>query len=154
VTAPGEEPTEEPTEEHRYEALAAASAGELETLADRILVGAASAQVEVAVLHGPEVRLGTLRFPVPGTAPATAVIGHLALTTCTVRIGGHRGDGCRSGRELPAAVAAAICDAEVARNGPLAGEVLALCAAQRRKEAQARRDLAAALELTRIGAGS
>nr|WTB30934.1 phosphonate C-P lyase system protein PhnG [Streptomyces sp. NBC_00830] len=141
-----------PTEEHRYEALATAPADELEALADRILAGADSARVEVAVLNGPEVRLGTLSLPVPGSA--TAVIGHLALTTCTVRIGGHRGDGCRSGRELPATVAAAICDAEVARNGPLAGEVLALCVAQRRREAQARQDLVAALELTRIGADS
>ena len=79
------------TAEGRYEMLAAAPAGELEVLADRILAEAHATGTPVTVLHGPEVGLGALRLPGPGTAGSDVVIGHVAFTTCEVRLGGHRG---------------------------------------------------------------
>lgn len=108
--------------ECRYEHLGRADRAALEALADRIL---AADDSEVVVLAGPEAVTAPIRLLVPD-ARATAVVGHVALTTCTVTLGGVRGDGCRTGRDLTGAVAAAVCDAEVERDGPAAGAVLDL----------------------------
>lgn len=136
------------TPEERYEALGHADAQALSSLADRIL---AAAQ-EVEVVAGPEAVTAPVRLPVPGTASTTAVIGHVALTTCTITVDSTRGDGCRRGRDLPGAVAAAVCDAEAARGGPLAAAVSDLAAAASRDRVEARRQRALAVELTRLGA--
>lgn len=117
------------TPEERFETLSAADCAQLEAIADAILAGAAS----VAVRRGPEVVTTAVRLRVP-SANATAVIGHVALTSCSVEIDGTQGDGCRPGRDLHGALAAAICDAEVERVGPLAwrvGVLLADTAAER-----------------------
>ncbi|WP_250448162.1 phosphonate C-P lyase system protein PhnG, partial [Actinotalea sp. C106] len=100
--------------ESRYEALATAEPAALEALADAILAGAPVPTVEVVA--GPETVTAPVRTPVPATGGATAVLGHVALTTCTVLLGGTRGDGIRSGRDLPGALAAAVCDAEAERH--------------------------------------
>lgn len=109
--------------EERYEALALAESVELERLADRILAG----ENDVRVVSGPESVTAPVRFPVPGTTQTTTVLGHVALTMCTVTLGEVRGDGVRSGRDLPGAVAAAVCDAEAARGGYYTEEVHRLC---------------------------
>jgi alpha-D-ribose 1-methylphosphonate 5-triphosphate synthase subunit PhnG len=103
---------EQPTAEERYEALSFADGDDLERVADRILADGASVQV----VAGPEVASAPVRLRIPGTS-STAVIGHVALTNCTVVLDGARGDGCRQGRDLPGAVAAAVCDAEAERRG-------------------------------------
>lgn len=102
------------TSEARLEALGRAPATELEHLADRILGG----DVAVVVIAGPEVLTAPLRLPVPGTA-GTFVVGRAVLTTCAVTLDGTRGDGVVQGRALRPALAAAVCDAEAERGGPL-----------------------------------
>ncbi|MGH8998638.1 MAG: phosphonate C-P lyase system protein PhnG [Acidimicrobiia bacterium] len=138
-----------PDTEARYEALAAAPAPELVTLADRILAPLEDTQVEV--LAGPEVGSGPVRLPVPGTASATVVVGHVALTTATVALCGIRGDGVRPGRDPGGAVAAAVCDAEAERDGPLAQAVEALAATSIRSARHTKRRLGAVVESTRVG---
>jgi alpha-D-ribose 1-methylphosphonate 5-triphosphate synthase subunit PhnG len=119
----------------RYEALSIAELGDIEMLADQILGTGTS----VNVLSGPEVVSAPIRYPVPGTQQTTTVLGHVALTMCAVELDGVRGDGIRTCRDLVGAVAAAVCDAEAERNGPLSNEVLDLCdAALLRQEAEAR----------------
>lgn len=131
----------------RWEDLAAADPRPLEQLADRILEATPDVRVEL----GPETVSAPVRLAVPGDVPTTAVVGHVALTRCTVRLAGTRGDGLRQGRDLPGALAAAVCDAEADRGGPLTNEVTALCAAARAgrlARAAARRTL---VEQTRLG---
>ena len=132
------------TPEERYELLGAADGVQLEAIADAVLAGGAP----VTVLTGPEVVTAPLRLPVPGAA-ATAVIGHVALTSCTVEVGGIRGDGCRPGRDLQGALAAAICDAEAERTGPLAGQVGVLLADTVADRDRRLNELAAVVEATR-----
>jgi alpha-D-ribose 1-methylphosphonate 5-triphosphate synthase subunit PhnG len=133
------------TPERRYEHLGRADGEALEALADRILAGD---DADVTVLAGPEAVTTPIRLPVPD-ARATAVIGHVALTTCTVALGGVRGDGCRTGRDLTGAVAAALCDAEVERGGPAAAAVLDLLHVTAGDHRQRRAADARVVELTR-----
>ncbi|KWX68423.1 phosphonate C-P lyase system protein PhnG [Mycobacterium sp. NAZ190054] len=126
--------------EARFEALGDADAHALERLADDIL----ATDVAVSVTTGPESVSAPVRVPVPGSGDATVVLGHVALTRCTVELAGVRGDGMRAGYDLRGAVAAAICDAECERRGPHAQQVDALCrdALQARAErGRARADL-------------
>ncbi|MGD9517641.1 phosphonate C-P lyase system protein PhnG, partial [Mycolicibacterium sp.] len=94
--------------ELRFEALCEADAAALERLADEILATA----VPVSVTSGPESVSAPVRVPVPGAGDTTVVLGHAALTRCTVELAGVRGDGVRAGYDPAGAVAAAICDAE------------------------------------------
>jgi alpha-D-ribose 1-methylphosphonate 5-triphosphate synthase subunit PhnG len=132
------------TPEERFELLGAADAARLETIADAVL----AAGVPVAVLSGPEVVTAPIRLRVPG-ADATAVIGHVALTSCTVEVDGVRGDGCRPGRDLQGALAAAICDAEAERTGPLAAQVGVLLVETDDDRVRRLAGLAAVVETTR-----
>ncbi|BBZ06671.1 hypothetical protein MDOR_08400 [Mycolicibacterium doricum] len=111
--------------ETRFEALCDADAETLERLADDILATA----VVVSVTTGPESVSAPVRVPVPDADNTTTVLGHVALTRCTVELGGTRGDGVRAGYDPAGAVAAAICDAECERRGPHAHSVLELCRA-------------------------
>ncbi|MGV9801397.1 phosphonate C-P lyase system protein PhnG [Mycobacterium sp. NPDC003449] len=111
--------------EQRYEALAGAEAVALERLADDVL----AAGPEVSVTAGPESVSTPVRVSVPGSPGTTVVLGHLALTRCTVELAGTRGDGIRAGYDPTGAVAAAVCDAEAHRGGPLAAQVDRLCVA-------------------------
>ena len=133
--------------ERRYEALAGADLGALEALADGILAAGA----EVSVTAGPESVSAPIRLPVPGAGDTTVVLGHVALTRCTVMLAGTRGDGMRNGHDLVGAVAAAVCDAESERRGPLAGRVDELC----RRAEQARlfegEERAGVVATTRLG---
>lgn len=135
------------TPEERYEALSAAEGAALEQLADEVLADGA----RVEVIAGPEVVTAPIRVPVPGTQSTTAIVGHAALTLCTVEIDRVRGDGCRSGHDLAGAVAAAVCDAEAERDGPRAGDVVVL-AHRSTASRQARwAERAHQVELTRVG---
>lgn len=134
------------TPEERYRALADVPAAEVERLADCILAG----EPGVEVLAGPEVVSAPLRYQVSDTG-STAVLGHLALTTCAVTVAGVRGDGIRPGRDLPAAVAAAVCDAEAERRGGLAEDVLRLCVASRSAAGRRDGERAAVVAATRAG---
>jgi alpha-D-ribose 1-methylphosphonate 5-triphosphate synthase subunit PhnG len=128
--------------EHRFEALATADAQSLETLADEILAGGA----DVSVTAGPESVSAPVRVGMPGSDATTVVLGHVALTRCTVLVDGTRGDGLRVGYDLPGAVAAAVCDAECERDGRLSARVHELCRAARGTDAgrrKARADLVA-----------
>ena len=132
------------TPEQRFELLALVDGADLERLADAIL----ATGVAITVAAGPEVVTAPIRMPAPDGG-STAVIGHVALSTCTIELDGTRGDACRPGRDLPSAVAAAVCDAEVERNGPVAGDVLALTRLAARDVAAASSARALVIEQTR-----
>lgn len=134
------------TPEHRFEALAAADAHALETLADEILAGG----VDVSVADGPESVSAPVRVGVPGSGDTTVVLGHVALTKCTVMVDGARGDGLRVGYDLPGAVAAAICDAECERGGTLSARVHDLCLAAQGAVAGLRSDRADLVAMTTV----
>jgi alpha-D-ribose 1-methylphosphonate 5-triphosphate synthase subunit PhnG len=134
------------TPEHLFEGLAQANADEVVELADRILQTPAT----VGLVAGPTVVSSPLRLETPGDV-GTAVIGHIAMTSCEVSLEGTRGDAIRSGRSLEASIAAAICDAEVQRGGIFANEVIKLAESTMHvlNETQARRSQAT--RQTRIG---
>lgn len=133
--------------ERRFEALAGADVGALEALADDILAGG----IEVSVTSGPESVSAPIRVPVPGSSDTTVVLGHVAITRCTVMLGGTRGDGMRSGYDLVGAVAAAVCDAEYERRGPLAERVHELCRAAEQARVHEGDERAALVAMTRLG---
>lgn len=142
--------------EERFEALAATDTPALEALADEIL----ACGVEVSVSAGPEsvsapVRVGVpgsnvAGQPAPGSGDTTVVLGHVALTRCTVLLDGTRGDGLRGGYDLPGAVAAAICDAECERDGALSVRVRELCRSAQRARARARVERADLVAMTTL----
>lgn len=134
------------TPDARMEALAVADPMALELLADDILAAGAV----VSVTTGPESVTTPVRVPLPGSVSTTTVLGHVALTRCTVDMAGTRGDGIRGGYDMVGAVAAAICDAECERGGPMSARVEALCAGafdQKADRARARATLVAATRL-------
>lgn len=133
--------------EQRFEALAGADAGVLETLADEILADG----VAVAVTAGPESVSAPIRVGVAGSDDTTVVLGHVALTRCTVLVGGTRGDGIRAGHDLVGAVAAAICDAECERGGPLSARVHEICWAAEQVRARQGSERARLVSMTRLG---
>lgn len=133
--------------EERYAYLAAVDAEALTALADDILVTG----VDVQVVSGPEAASTALRYPLAGTEASTSVLGHIVLTSCTVTLAEHRGDGIRAGRDLEGAVAAAICDAEAERNGPLTDRIHQLCAVTQQQQQAAAAERAETVEATRIG---
>lgn len=136
--------------DQRYSALRAVSLETLERLADSILADGA----EVEVVAGPEVCSAPVRVPIDGDDRATSVLAHVALTTCTVRLGGTRGDAVRTGRDLVGALAAAICDAEVERSGRWSSEVAALVRDVESTHARAARARASLVAATRLGEGA
>ena len=133
--------------EERYSYLSAADPATLTALADEILATGA----EVHVVSGPEAVSTPLRYPLAGTQASTTVLGHVVLTRCTVTLADHRGDGIRSGRDLEGAVAAAICDAEVERNGPFTVRVHQLCETTKHELQAVAVQRAETVEATRIG---
>jgi alpha-D-ribose 1-methylphosphonate 5-triphosphate synthase subunit PhnG len=133
--------------EQRFEALAGAEVGALEALADDIL----ACGLEVSVTAGPESVSAPIRVAVPGSGATTVVLGHVSLTRCTITLAGTRGDGMRSGYDLVGAVAAAVCDAEYERRGPLAGRVRELCRAAEQARAREGGERAGLVAMTRLG---
>ncbi|WP_102145364.1 phosphonate C-P lyase system protein PhnG [Mycobacterium hubeiense] len=132
--------------EDRFEALAAADAQALESLADEILAGG----VDVSVSAGPESVSAPVRVGAADSDGTTVVLGHVALTRCSVLVDGIRGDGLRVGYDLPGAVAAAICDAECERAGALSTQVYELCRAAQEAQARRRRAQADLVAMTRL----
>jgi len=134
------------TPEDRFEALAAADANALETLADEILAGG----IPLTVAAGPESVSAPIRVSVPGSGDTSVVLGHVALTRCTVLVDGIRGDGVRVGYDLSGAVAAAICDAECERDGTRSSQVLDLCRTAQHLRAQRRSERAELVAMTTL----
>jgi alpha-D-ribose 1-methylphosphonate 5-triphosphate synthase subunit PhnG len=132
--------------EERFEALATADVQALESLADEIL----ACGVDVTISAGPESVSAPVRVTVPGQGETTVVLGHVALTRCTILLDGIRGDGLRAGYDLPGAVAAAICDAECERDGTLSSRVHDLCGAAQGAAAQRRSELADLVAMTTL----
>ncbi len=131
--------------EHRFEALALADAGAVEALADEIL----ACGVEVSVTAGPESVSAPVRVGVPGSVDTT-VLGHVALTRCTVVLDGTRGDGLRAGYDLPGAVAAAICDAESERRGAFSERVHELCQTAQQVDSRRKAERAELVAMTTL----
>lgn len=133
--------------EERFSALADADRHTLEALADEILAMGSA----VNVTAGPESVSAPIRVRVAGTEDTTTVLGHLAMTRCSILLGGHRGDGLRSGHDQTGAVAAAVCDAECERSGPLSERVLELCRTTELARARQRRRRNDVVAQTRLG---
>ncbi|MHA6630161.1 phosphonate C-P lyase system protein PhnG [Pseudonocardia sichuanensis] len=133
--------------EHRCTALSTVASADIEGLADRILAAGPS----IRVIAGPQVVSTPIRYPMAVPGRPTCVVGHVALSTCAVELDDTRGDGVRHGRDLVGAVAAAVCDAEVERRGPLAAEVIALCEAAETVLAGTGRSRASLVAATRVG---
>lgn len=131
--------------EDRLEALTKINGAALEALADEIL----AAGVVVSVVGGPEAVSAPVRVGVPG-CDTTVVLGHVALTRCSVTLDGTRGDGMRTGYDLAGAVAAAVCDAESERHGPFAPRVRDLCEAAEREDARRRAERASLVAATTL----
>ncbi|HEV3187597.1 MAG TPA: phosphonate C-P lyase system protein PhnG [Acidimicrobiales bacterium] len=129
-----------------YEALARANRDELVALADLILETPSSLEL----VAGPSVVSSPIRLSMPG-GTGTVVIGHVAMTSCEVSLDGVRGDGIRSGRSLEASIAAAICDAEVERDGKFVDRVHDLALATLRQLHLNEERRALATQLTKIG---
>jgi alpha-D-ribose 1-methylphosphonate 5-triphosphate synthase subunit PhnG len=136
--------------EERYSYLAAADPDDLTSLADEIL----ATGVDVEVVSGPEAVSTPLRYPLAGTQSSTTVLGHVVLTRCTVTLAEVRGDGIRPGRDLEGAVAAAICDAEAERSGPMTARVHQLCEDTQRQQQAAAAHRAQTVHTTRIDENS
>ncbi|AMO61072.1 phosphonate C-P lyase system protein PhnG [Mycolicibacterium phlei] len=132
------------TPEDRFAALAAADTHALEELADAIL----ACGPDVRVIAGPEAVSAPVRLPVPDGS--TTVIGHVALTRCTVTLDGQRGDGIRTGYDLTGAVAAAVCDAEYERAGAFSLRVDDLCRTARTAAEKTRRRRATLVAATTL----
>lgn len=123
-----------------------AEAGALERIADEIL----AADVRVSVTAGPESVSAPVRVGVPGSGDTSVVLGHVALTRCTVMVNGVRGDGFRVGHDLTGAVAAAICDAECERDGAHSLRVHDLCRAAQASETRRRSERAGLVATTTL----
>lgn len=110
----------DPTE--RAELLASAPRSEVLDLADRCLTDVADPEI----LSGPEVGTVALnvREPVEGIR---FQLGDVLTTRCEVRHRGALGWSMRMGDDRAAALAAAVCDAEYAAEGPLHDEVSRVC---------------------------
>lgn len=104
--------------------LAEADPATLIAVADEILD---SAEVEVEIVRGPEV--GTVaaqvREPIAGTR---FLLCDVLVSSAEVTIDGTPGWGMRLGADPAAALAQAVCEAELVRGGPRAQRLTELCA--------------------------
>jgi alpha-D-ribose 1-methylphosphonate 5-triphosphate synthase subunit PhnG len=106
----------------RADLLAEADQRLLVELADACLAGAGPP----TLITGPEV--GTVLMTVREPVEATRFhLGDVLVTRAEVEHRGSRGWAMRMGDDLAAALAAAICDAEVEANGPFCTDVDDLC---------------------------
>ncbi len=121
------------TREERSELLALAGGDPLRSLADAVL---ATCPPPV-VLDGPTVGTAPCIVREPVQSIRFALIDVL-VTRAEVELEGSRGWAMRLGDDRLATLAAAVCDAEVERHGPLAGDVLALCALTAHDDAERR----------------
>jgi alpha-D-ribose 1-methylphosphonate 5-triphosphate synthase subunit PhnG len=114
--------------ERRAELLAASDEADLVALADRCLEGAPGTRVSI------EPTVGTIPFcvrePVVGER---FVLADVLATHAEVEHRGQRGWAMRLGNARAAALAAAICDAELASGAGLAAEVDQLCRSTERR---------------------
>ncbi len=102
--------------------LALAATEPLHALADAIIASSPG----LRVLAGPTV--GTARYDV--REPVEAIrfgLVEVLITNAEVELEGSHGWATRLGDDRVGTLSAAICDAEVQRNGPLADSVRALC---------------------------
>lgn len=111
------------TRERRAELLAAGGADALLALADRAL----ATGVDPLLVAGPDTGLVVLQVREP-VAEERFHLGEVLASSAEVVVDGHRGWSMRLGDDRPAALAAALLDALAETGGPLASDVLELCA--------------------------
>lgn len=118
--------------ERRAELLALAGSAELVALADRCLADGATPTVLVA----PEVGCVATEVVDPVGAERF-LLGDVLACRAEVELAGHRGWAMRLGGDRAAALAAAVCDAEVEAGRAQSGEIAALCRRVAEREAAA-----------------
>jgi alpha-D-ribose 1-methylphosphonate 5-triphosphate synthase subunit PhnG len=128
--------------ERRSELLALAEPDALVALAERCIDGS-----DTRVTAGPEVGMVVLQVREPVEATRFH-LGEVLVTRAEVIHGGVRGWARRAGDEPLATVAAAVCDAEAAADGPLRPEIDVLCHMSERAERERRAAEWAELEAT------
>jgi alpha-D-ribose 1-methylphosphonate 5-triphosphate synthase subunit PhnG len=122
----------------RAELLAIADESELVALADRCLQGAP----DTSVIEPPTVGTVPLCVREP-VAAERFILADVLATRAEVAHRNQRGWAMRLGDDVPATLAAAICDAEAASGAGLAAEVDALCRrTERRRTDEAAREWA------------
>jgi alpha-D-ribose 1-methylphosphonate 5-triphosphate synthase subunit PhnG len=109
--------------EERAELLARAPGAALVALAERCIDESGEAPTLIAPPETGMVMM-TVREPI---AKERFHLGEVLVTRAEVERSGHRGWSMRLGDDRVAALAAAVLDAEVAADGPLAGDVVELC---------------------------
>ena len=117
--------------EERAALLALARTEELVGLADACLADGVVPQV----LRAPEVGCVATQVAEP-IAGERFLLGDVLAVQAEVEFGGARGWAMRLGDDRVAALAAAICDAEVQAGRPHAADVLALCGRVAAREAE------------------
>jgi alpha-D-ribose 1-methylphosphonate 5-triphosphate synthase subunit PhnG len=130
------------TRERRSELLALAEPDALIALAERCIDGS-----DTRVTAGPEVGMVVLQVREPVEATRFH-LGEVLVTRAEVTHGGVRGWAIRAGDEPLATVAAAVCDAEAAADGPRRPEIDVLCHMTERAERERRAAEWAELEAT------
>ncbi|MDO5498341.1 MAG: phosphonate C-P lyase system protein PhnG [Propionibacteriaceae bacterium] len=102
--------------------LAETNRADLIRVADEVLSSA-----DIEIVRGPEV--GTvatqIREPIAGTR---FLLGDVLVSSAEVLLDDTPGWGMRLGADAEAALAQAVCEAELARGGGLAGQLRQLCA--------------------------
>lgn len=133
MTLPTTVPTSGPSAERRAELLALAEPDTVVALAERCVESGSTP----VVITGPEVGMVmlTVREPI---AQERFHLGEVLVTRAEVEVDGVRGWCMRLGDDRMAALAGAICDAEVESGRPLGVEVLELCALVERADADDR----------------
>jgi alpha-D-ribose 1-methylphosphonate 5-triphosphate synthase subunit PhnG len=121
--------------EERAGLLALARTEELVGLADACLADG----VAPRVLRAPEVGCVATQVTEP-VAGERFLLGDVLAVQAEVELGGARGWAMRLGDDRVAALAAAICDAEVQAGRPRTADVLALCGRVAAREAAADAD--------------
>jgi alpha-D-ribose 1-methylphosphonate 5-triphosphate synthase subunit PhnG len=120
--------------------LSMIEASGLIALADECVAG----ESDVMITRPPTVGsvVAQVREPV---AEQRFILADVLACSAEVSLRGHLGWGMRMGADRRAALAAAICDAEVVSAGPYATRVIDLC-----REGRARREAERAAEWTRL----
>ena len=107
----------------RFEILAQADAEALHLMAEAVLAEDAGFPIKVTSPPRPGVLMLRMREPVQGVVFNA---GEVLVTEAAATVGGEPGHGIRLGREPETALAAAILDAALAANHPLASRIGAL----------------------------
>lgn len=121
--------------EHLSELLSGASPAAVVELANRCLAGADAESFRV--LRPADVGSVVVQVREP-IARQRFILADAVVTSAEISLHGTTGWAMRMGEDREATLAQAVCDAELVRSGPLAGQILDLCGRLEAERAEAR----------------